>query len=570
MVKKVYSLTDRIWEISDPRDFSKMSPAELFDIILQNRGVSDAESFRKASLKNLMPDPFFFIDMEKAVARILTAVKLNQRIVILGDYDVDGISSTVLLMKFFEHIGIEFSYSIPNRMEDGYGLNIKNLERYRDHLVITVDCGSNSIDELDYAKENGIDVIVLDHHKMERGVSQSAIAIVNPHRPDEQNTYHYLCAAGVVFMCIVGINRALRNCGFYDEKKITEPKLIDYSDLVALATVCDVMPLIDLNRAFVSAGIKKMTERKNLGINALIDLNEVSEISVETIAFSLGPKINAAGRIDSADIAVKLLSTKDSGEARGFALRLEELNRQRQSIEREIFEEAKAEIEENLNFICVSGKDWHVGVIGIVAGRLKERYHKPTFVVSIDESGKGRASCRSVPGVDISVLIAEAIQRKIIAGGGGHSMAGGFSINADKISAFIEFLKKEVKYTPQREILNADCYLSIEAISFDLLYAVSRAGPFGIGFQYPKFVIPDLKVVSSRIVGKNHVQLCFEGNGKNLKGIAFRCADSKLGQQLLSYDGYVQVLGTLSVSEWNCCKYINLTVEDIAANSTRP
>ena len=564
MSKKILSLTDKVWEIADETiSFENLN--ELIRVILKNRGIEDVEAFKCLSLRNSMPDPFVFVDMEKAVARIVAAIIAGEKIAILGDYDVDGISSTVLFMNFFEYLKVPFTYSIPNRMEEGYGLSVENLKKHKNHLVVAVDCGSSSFDELKYAQKEKIDVVVIDHHKMES--IPEAIAIVNPHRPDESVNFKDLCAAAMVFMCIVGINRELRNKGFYKDKDLKEPNLLEYLDLVALATICDVMPLVGIDRAFVINGIKTMRRRKNFGIDALISQNKTSDVTSDTIAFSFGPKINAAGRLASADLSVQLLSTKNPIEAKKIAQQLDDFNKERQALERKIIKEAIQQIDEDANFICAYSKKWHVGIVGIVAGRLKETYHKPSLVIAIDENGQGRGSCRSIPQVDISVIINKAIQKGIVASGGGHSMAAGFCIEEDKIPAFIEFLQNEITYEKSCEELNADCYLAADiAISLETTKGISAIGPFGNGNKHPKFVIPNLMIAQTRIVGKNHIRLRLSDvkKGVSLDAISFRSAGTTLGNILLNHKDPIQVLGTLSVSEWNGKKSICFILEDVA------
>ncbi|MBR1734432.1 MAG: single-stranded-DNA-specific exonuclease RecJ [Alphaproteobacteria bacterium] len=571
MLKRILSLTNRVWNIYEDEDRAAdwCRSSDIIRSILNSRGITNVETFKNVTLKNTMPDPFVFLDMKKAIDRIVDAIISGEKVAILGDYDVDGVSSTVLMMNFLKYLQIPCEYSIPNRIDEGYGINVEKLKKYKDHLIVTVDCGSSSFEELRYAQDENIDVIVIDHHKMTR--MPEAVAIVNPHRPDESGKYQYLCAAGMVFMFIVGINRELRNRNFYNSHSLKEPNLSDYLDMVALATVCDVMPLIDLNRAFVIYGIKAMLKRKNPGIAALIDLNKTSDISSETIAFSFGPKINAAGRLASADISVKLFMTQNSLEAKELAERLDKLNSERQKLEQRIIEEAIENIDENLNFICVHSDKWHTGIVGIVAGRLKETYHKPSFVISVDKNGNGRGSCRSVSGVNISEIINKGIEKNIISSGGGHEAAAGFCIPVEKIDEFIEFLKDEIKYEVSQDELYADCCIPASAISFDLMKELSYIGPFGNGNKNPKFVIKNLRISSAKLVGKNHIQVLLENeeSGKLLNAIAFRCADTPLGKILLcNRQQSIQILGTLSASEWKGKKYISIFVEDISDNNS--
>lgn len=562
MSEKITSLTQKVWNVCRG-DVIYSQEDDIVKILLNNRGFYELDEFTKISVKNCMPDPFSFIDMEKAVDRIISAIQNNEKIAIIGDYDVDGVSSTAILINFLKHIGAQFTYFIPNRMDDGYGLNLNIIEKYKDHLIIAVDSGSSSVNELNYAKENNIDVIVVDHHKMLS--IPDAFAIVNPHRPDEADTYKNLCATGLVFIYIVGINRSLKKLGFYNNKSFKEPDLIDYLDLVAMATVCDVMDLVGLNRAFVSTGIKVMQKRKNLGVDALMSINKSSIITSDTIAFFFGPRINSAGRMSSAHISVELLTTKNPIEARGLALQLDTLNKERQEIELEIVEEAIQYVDENLNFICVYSDKWHLGIIGIVAGRLKEKYNKPSIIITFDENGNGRASCRSINGLDISVVINKAIQSGVISSGGGHAMAAGFSIKYEKINDLIEFLKSEIQYDVLPHELYADCILPLNYISMNMMEKISIVEPFGVGNRHPKFVIPNVNITSTRQVGKNHIQLLLEDSKNNsLKGISFKSLNTPLGDIMMNNRQTVDVLGSISVSEWNGKKQINFYLEDIS------
>jgi single-stranded-DNA-specific exonuclease len=508
-----------------------------------------------------MPDPFVFIDMEKAVDCVANAIKSGRKIVIFGDYDVDGVASTAICINFLNYVRADCSYEIPDRSKDGYGINIENLSKHKDSLIIAVDCGSSAINELLYAKNFGIDIIVIDHHKMSS--IPSALAIINPYRPDEKDDYKYLCAAGLVFMCIVGINRSLKESGFYFNKK--EPCLVDYLDLVALATVCDVVNLIGLNRAFVSVGLKVIQQRKNLGIDALMSLYRGSTITAETISFFLGPKLNAAGRMSSADISVKLLTTKNPIEAKNIAKQLDDFNKKRQIIEHEITEKIIANVDDNAAFICSYHSDWHAGIIGIVAGRLKEKFGKPAIVISCDKNGKCKASCRSVDDLDISELVDEGIRRGIISSGGGHSMAAGFTIEVDKIDELMEFLKAEIKLPNRSQELWADCLLNLQMLSVDFIEAISVLEPFGMGNRYPKFVITNVRISSAKIVGENHIATVLSDDfGNSLRAISFKVANTVLGKTILNTIDPVYALGTLSISHWKGKKYISFLLEDIS------
>ena len=563
MPTKMTSLTKKTWNIKNGED-SLNDFHELSEILLQNRNIKDIDSFLNAAIKRFMPDPFHFIDMEKAVKRIVQAIRSKEKITILGDYDVDGVSSTAIFIIFLQHLNMEYEFVIPSRFDDGYGLSIKNIEKYKDSLIIAVDCGSSSIEELQYAKENDVDIIVIDHHKM--NCIPEAVAIVNPHRPDESGEYLYLCATAMVFMCITGLNRELRQSGHYKENYLKEPELLDYLDLVALATVCDVMDLIDLNRAFVMTGLKVMQKRKNLGIDALISIGKITNATSDSIAFFLGPRINAAGRLATADTSVQLLTTKNPIEARKIALYLDGLNRERQSVESQIADEATQRVDESLNFVCLYDRGWHQGVIGIVAGRLKEKYNKPTFIVSINETGIGKASCRSIEGVDIVVIIKKAAEKGILISGGGHAMAAGFSIEEAKLEEFVQFLKEEITQpTPVKE-LYADCFLPAELASIETARHISKLEPFGTGNIHPKFVLTNVRIMSHKVVGKNHLQISLKSEtGRALNTISFKSYGTPLGDIIMNYEENVSILGTLSISEWKGREYLSFYLEDIAA-----
>jgi single-stranded-DNA-specific exonuclease len=559
LTDKITSVSNRVWKIQCADKYTDADT--LIAVIARNRGIENLEAFLHTSLETAMPDPFVFIDMEKASYRIAEAIENGQQIAILGDYDVDGVASVSIFVNFLKCLGASFSYSIPNRTDDGYGLNVNAMEKYKNCLIIAVDCGSNSIDELLYAKNHGLEVIVIDHHKM--SVLPDAFALINPHRLDEKNDYKYLCATGLVFLCIVGVDKLLRGSGFYLNKK--EPCLMKYLDLVALATVCDVVSLIGLNRAFVSAGLKVIQQRKNLGIDALAALHKGSEISSETISFFLGPRLNAAGRISSADLSVRLLTTENPIEAKKIAQDLESLNKERQVMEQKIVEEAISSMDRALNFICSYCPSWHIGVIGIVAGRLKEKYNKLSIIISQDTNGKGKASCRSVDGVDLSELIRKGIQCGIISSGGGHVLAAGFSIEVDRINDLVEFLKTEIHHEIAVPEMQADCSLDLCVLSVDLLRSISVLEPFGMGNRRPKFVITNVRVSFAKIVGNNHISAILQDeSGNSLRAISFKSVNTELGYALLNEKGLIHVMGTCVIASWKGEKYISFQLEDLA------
>ena len=552
----IKSVLGNVWNIKTQE---KVDENNIVDVLLKNRGYS--QDFMNATMKNTMPDPYSFIDMEKAIDRIYEAITKKQRIAILGDYDVDGISSTCIFLKFFKEIGVNCVYTIPNRMDEGYGLNISNIEKYKDYLIIAVDCGSSSIDELNYARENNIDVVVIDHHTM-NCIPEGAVAIVNPHRPDESDEFKYLCATGLVFMCVVGLNRLLKQKGFY---KNNAPQLMDYLDLVALATVCDVVELKGLNRAFVINGLEIIRMKKNLGIRELLALRDKSEVNAETIAFFIGPNLNAGGRLESADIGVKLLTTDNSTEAKQLALDLFNLNKERQEIESLMVEESVSMIDKDLKYICVFNPDWHVGVIGIVAGRLKEKYNKPAIVICCDKNGSGKASCRSIEGVDISKIVKKGIDAKVISSGGGHAMAAGFSLPVENIPSLCEFLKSEIQYDPKPKTFDVDAIVNLSDLSLDFVKKMDQLSPFGQGNPSPVFVISGVKIICSRVLKDQHISVMLSDDfGNKLKGISFRCVGTALEDVLSNTSKKLKILGELCISVWKDKQSLNLLIRDVA------
>ncbi|MBE6447083.1 MAG: single-stranded-DNA-specific exonuclease RecJ [Alphaproteobacteria bacterium] len=552
----IQSLTGNLWHVRY-KDF--LTKENVCEILLKNRGFD--QDFLDAKLKNTMPDPYVFKDMEKAVERIVKAMFEKQPIAILGDYDVDGVSSTSIFVKFFQTFLAKYEYCIPDRMEDGYGLNINNIKKYKNHLIIAVDCGSNSHEELEYAKNHGIEVIVIDHHKMTS--IPSAVAVVNPHRPDEKDDFKYLCATALVFMCIIGIRRKLQGTSYKENRRT--PDIRSYLDLVAIATICDVMPLISLNRAFVKFGLQILKQKSNLGINALMTLGEKTEINEETIGFFIGPHLNAAGRVGSADISVKLLTSSNVEESQNLALELLRLNKFRQSVETLICDEAEKDIGSQDSCICVFNPNWHLGVIGIVAGRLKEKYNKPSIVISCDAHKMGKASCRSVPGVDISAIIRKGIESGIIDSGGGHLLAAGFSIPTENISQLKQFLQQEISIQESVRVFETEGFIDGRACNIDFVNTFSALSPFGEGNKLPTFVLSNVTVSNVRVLKAQHI--CATLNLENnitVKGLAFRSAGTCLGDILLSCPNKCSLLVAMTISCWQNKQTLNFLIKDVA------
>ena len=543
--------------------------------IVAARGIlpDDVPNFINPKLQNLMPDPFCLKDMEKAAQRIAEAIVQKQKIAIIGDYDVDGATSSSVLRLFLESVGVEPIIHIPER-DEGYGPSKQAFDEFAAlgaELVITVDCGTTAFGPFEYAKSLNIPVIVLDHHEAEVKLPD-VYAVVNPKRLDESNDYPYLkymAAVGVVFCAIVAINRELRQQNFFADNQ--EPNLMQWLDLVALGTVCDVVPLLGLNRAFVRQGLRIMSLRSNTGLRALIDKSGISEApSAFHLGYVLGPRINACGRVGEASLGNKLLCCKDDFQAGMLAEKLNEFNAQRKEIEAYVLLSAIEMLEgapQEYPIAFVAGKDWHQGVVGIVAGKLKERYNVPAFVMSIEED-EVKGSARSVPGVDLGALIMAAKEKGILTKGGGHMMAAGFSLEEDKLEDFRKFAGEYVRQklgdesiTPVMEI---DSTMDLLGANTAFAESLEMLEPYGAGNAEPKIVLERVRVTKSGIVGAGHVR-CFltSANGGSLKAMAFKVADTELGKSLLNPQGAIfDVAGMLRRDNWQGKNSVQFVIED--------
>ncbi len=542
--------------------------------VLAARGVDAmaAGDFLHPTLKVLLPDPSKFTDMDQAAARIVAAIRNKEPIAVFGDYDVDGATSSALLMRFFRSIGVAVTVYIPDRRAEGYGPNAPALLKLRDQgvkIVITVDCGITAFAPLAAAKDAGLDVIVVDHHKAEPAMPAAA-AVVNPNRMDCTSGQGHLAAVGVAFLLAVAVNRALRADGYY-ANGISEPDLRLLLDLVALGTVCDVVPLKGLNRAFVVQGLQVMARGGNVGLTAL---SRVARIDTKPTAYHLGyllgPRVNAGGRIGQADLGTRLLSTEDPDEAAALALRLDEYNAARKEIEAAVLREAIEQVESNPTddpVIFAVGKDWHPGVIGIIAGRLRERYDRPACVVALD-GGMAKGSGRSMSGVDLGRAVLAAREAGHLFTGGGHAMAAGFAVTEDNIPALIAFVQDDVRRQLQGErlapSLNFDGALAVSAVTAELVAELDCVAPFGAGNDEPRFVVVDAHVSKADIVGSGHVRCFLSGrSGGRLKAIAFNSVDSDLGQLLLTAAGRrLHLVGTIRADTWQGRTDAQLIIED--------
>lgn len=544
--------------------------------LLALRGVTapEAADYLTPKLKNLLPDPNILKDMDKAVARVSAALEAGEPIAVFGDYDVDGSTSAALMSDFLTALGALPRIYIPDRMTEGYGPSpaaMQVLAAEGAKVVITVDCGAAAIAALEEAAKLGMDVVVLDHHRVE--VAPPALAHVNPNQPDDTSKLGHLCAAGVCFLFLVALNRHLRDAKFYEERGIAAPDLRLFLDLVGLATVCDVVPLKDVNRAFVRFGLGQISTLSRPGLAALaVIAGAKGPFTPYHLGFVFGPRINAGGRVGRSSLGVDLLTSREPEKAAELAAQMDLHNKERQAIEKIILEEAIAQgmTQANAPFVLVSGDGWHPGVVGIVAGRLKERFGKPAFVAGF-EGGMGRGSARSIPGIDLGGIIRAAAEAKVIEYGGGHAMAAGFSLMAGQIEGFRKFVEEHFSGTgpalSAANDLNLDAVSSPAGANIALVQEIAGAGPFGAGNPEPLLVLPDVRVAFADIVGKAHVKLRLGGgDGTMLDAIAFRAVGTPLGDGLLAArGGRVHVAGRLRQDDWNGRIRVQFEIEDASA-----
>lgn len=545
--------------------------------LLAARGIPVAEAYDylNPTLKKFLPDPLVLAEMDLAVTRVKRALEAGERIAVFGDYDVDGSTSTALVTNFLAALGAPPRIYIPDRMTEGYGPSSTAMQALKAEgasLVVTVDCGASGGAAFQTAREIGLDVVVLDHHRVE--ARPDAIAHVNPNQPSDQSGLTYLCAAGVTFLFLVALNRALREAGFFEAQGISEPDLREHLDLVGLATVCDVVPLVGVNRAFVRQGLGQLSKLSRPGLAALAAIGKSAPpFTSYHLGFVFGPRINAGGRVGRSGLGADLLTARDARAAEDFALQLDLHNRERQGIEKLILEEAVAlaAAQDNVPFLLVANDGWHPGVVGIVAGRLKERFAKPSFVAGF-EGGMGRGSARSIPGIDIGRMVRAAREAGLIEAGGGHAMAAGFSLMAEQLPGFRQFLEQQFSGTEaayeEAASLVLDAVSSPAAAGRNLVAEIALAGPYGAGNPEPLLVFPDVRVAFADVVGSAHVKVRLTGgDGAKLDAIAFRAAGTPLGEGLLQSRGRpIHVAGKLRTDDWNGQERVQLQIEDAAAS----
>ena len=538
----------------------------------------DINSFLNPSIKNVLPNPSSLLDMKKATLRSAQTVEKKEKIGIFGDYDVDGAASTALLGNYFSELNLDYEIYIPDRKKDGYGPSVKSFKELLEKnvkLIFTVDCGTLSFEAIDFAKDNNIDVIVLDHHQSEVKLPK-AFSIINPNRLDDKSNLQYLCAAGVTFMFLISLNRILRNDNWFEKNNMKEPNLINYLDLVSLGTVCDVVPLVGLNRAIVKQGLKVIGLKKNLGLKTLLDICKVeANPSIYHLGYLLGPRINAGGRVGKCSHGANLLLNKDPKDSFKIASELDQYNKERQILERDLLQKILNEINKFKNdpVLILCGANWHEGVIGIVASRLKDKFNKPVIIISLDD-GIGKASARSIVGFDIGSTIIAATQEKILIKGGGHKMAGGFSIkeeNIEKLKSFVfkRFMGINEDLKSERPFL-LDSVIAPSAVNLEFYNKIALLSPFGSGNPEPKFIIEDLKTINGKIVGEKHVKSLLVGkDGSSFKSIAFNALENDLCAYLLKKNSKIfNIAGKLSLNEWKGQSNVEFIIDDISVNKT--
>lgn len=580
------SANDNAWRerLSAAEARTAMAIAQLHGLpdvlarVLAARGVQqdDARDFLTPSLKSLMPDPSRLQDMDDAVARIADALQAGRKIAIFGDYDVDGATSSAIFAKYIQWFGLEPIIHIPDRIIEGYGPNgpaIEHLHQNGAELLVTLDCGSTSFEAFETARKLGLDVVVIDHHQVGETLPE-VDALVNPNRQDDLSGQGHLAAVGVTFLFLVGLNRELRRRGAFENR--SQPDLMALLDLVALGTVCDVVPLQGLNRAFVTRGLAVMHQRRNYGLTALADVARVNgKPAPYHLGFVVGPRINAGGRIGAAALGARLLTTEDPHEARAIAERLDQLNSERQAMEALMLEQAGAEavaaIDDRDPAVLLTGsEDWHPGIVGLIASRLKDAHRRPAFAIAYDATGKGTGSGRSVPGVDLGKVVRQAVDNGLLEKGGGHAMAAGLTVQRDKAEAleifFNETLKSDVEAATAKREIKVDAALTATGATLDLLELLEKAGPYGAGHSEPVFAFPSHRVAFADVVGKGHVRASVAaGDGTTLKAICFKAEDKPHGKMLLEGRGRnLHVTGTLSIDTWQGTPKVQLRILDVA------
>ncbi len=550
----------------------------ILDQLLLTRGVApdDLERHAHPTMRAFLPDPSVFRDMDTAAERLAQSVQSGEQVTIYGDYDVDGATSAALLVELLRQLGHEAGYYIPDRLLEGYGPTGPALVRLAEtgsRLIVTVDCGAMAHEALGMARDAGVDVIVVDHHKCSPELPPAA-ALVNPNRLDESDlgaAHGHLAAVGVAFLLGIALVRNLRTKGWFANR--AEPDLMGLLDLVALGTVADVAALHGLNRAFVAQGLKVLARRDRIGMAALMDASRLTRVpQASDLGFALGPRINAGGRIGESTLGVRLLTTTDPEEARAIAAQLSQLNEERRAIEAEVQEAAEAQLagQHNMAVQVISGHGWHPGVIGIVAGRIKEKTGKPAVVIALDDT-QGKGSGRSISGVDLGAAIIAAREAGLLIAGGGHAMAAGLTIDPSRLADFAEFLDtrlaRDVDRARESQAMLLDLALAPGGLTPELVETLEAAGPYGVGWPAPRVAVGPVRIIKADIVGKDHLRLIVSGNdGRSFKAIAFRAAETEMAQTLLhrSNGRRFHLAGRVKLDDWGHRPAAELQLEDAA------
>jgi single-stranded-DNA-specific exonuclease len=549
----------------------------------KNLEIDEIPHFLEPTIKYSLPNPFDLLDMDVACDKIISNIQNKKKITIFGDYDVDGATSSALLKKFFAMLEVDIDIYIPDRILEGYGPNKEALLKLKEsgtNLVITVDCGTVAFEPFEEASKAGLEIIVIDHH-IGAVEKPKALAIINPNRIDEKFPHKNIAAVAVCFLLIVALNKKLREKDFYQKNNLVEPNILSLLDLVALGTVCDVMPLSGINRSFVTQGLKILKQRKNLGIKELMNIAGIDqEPSAYHLGFVLGPRINAGGRVGKSDLGADLLSTKSEARAKEHASSLDNFNKSRKDIENKILMETDEQIIKNKSYqdpvIIAYSKNWHQGVIGIIASRIKEKYNRPTAIIATDDQNIGKASCRSIENIDLGSVILKAKLNNLLIEGGGHKMAAGFSINMNRLEELKEFFNQEIgqdveKYSKER-VFYYDDVLDINSANLNLAQKLTSLEPFGNGNRKPRFIIKDLNVIRADLIGanKNHIKCLFSaknlaGFAGNLSAVAFNIEDSRMAEILLAKNKgqKLAIAGTLDINSWMGVDNLQIIIEDV-------
>ncbi len=552
--------------------------SDLLGRVLAGRGVSldDAATFLDPTLRALMPDPDTLTDCRKAAKRLSLAISRREKVVVFGDYDVDGAASSALMARFFMHFGLEAEIYIPDRIFEGYGPNPQAIEQLIDNgakLIVTVDCGSTSHELLAVAAKRGIDVVVIDHHQVGATLPPCQ-ALVNPNREDDLSGQGHLCAAGVVYLVLVNAVRVLRAAG---DARVASFDLLAQLDLVALATVCDVVPLKGLNRAYVVKGLIAARHMGNVGLAALLRKAAIGgPVTPYHLGFLVGPRINAGGRIGDAALGSRLLTMEDSSAAETIAARLDELNRERQAMEAAMLAEAEAEVlaeygtGEGASVIVTARENWHPGIVGLIAARIKEKFRRPTFAIAFDPNGRGTGSGRSIAGFDMGKMVRAAVDGGLLVKGGGHAMAAGLTVERPNLGRLRQFFEEKAEAAVRDlvavQTLKVDGALGASGATLELIDLLEQAGPYGSAHPQPVFAFPSHRLRDCRQVGANHIKVTLEGqDGSRLDGIAFRAVETPLGDFLFASRGAsIHVAGSVSADLWQGQRRVQLRVSDAA------